>query len=205
MNLFPLSRCASATKIVRPFAIHGCDAAPTPIGFAEIVSDDFPAVSSGLRRVMSRSKQHSRGSDLSTDWQSAGRRSKSNCRIPSKSLVSPNQKLFAWTLLGHSLDFDAGSIARDGVPAGEQGLRHAVDSGLSRAPEHPAHAASHERLRFDSKGCCGDVRPDYSATITSPSPISTSISRSASYRSTPRLISWVRASSSIYQCHRKIT
>jgi hypothetical protein len=23
-------------------AIHGCDAAPTPTGFAEIVSDDFP-------------------------------------------------------------------------------------------------------------------------------------------------------------------
>jgi hypothetical protein len=26
-----------------PFAIHGCDAAPTPSGFAEIVSYDFPA------------------------------------------------------------------------------------------------------------------------------------------------------------------
>jgi len=25
-----------------PFAIQGCDAAPTPTGFAEIVSDDFP-------------------------------------------------------------------------------------------------------------------------------------------------------------------
>jgi hypothetical protein len=25
-----------------PVAIHRCDAAPTPTGFAEIVSDDFP-------------------------------------------------------------------------------------------------------------------------------------------------------------------
>src|SRR6266487_4165716 len=25
-----------------PFAIHGCDTAPTPTGFAEHVSDDFP-------------------------------------------------------------------------------------------------------------------------------------------------------------------
>jgi hypothetical protein len=25
-----------------PFTIHGCDTAPTPYGFAEIVSDDFP-------------------------------------------------------------------------------------------------------------------------------------------------------------------
>ena len=25
-----------------PVGVHGCDAAPTPTGFAEIVSDDFP-------------------------------------------------------------------------------------------------------------------------------------------------------------------
>ena len=29
-------------KDCSPFAIHSCDAAPTPSGFAEIVSDDFP-------------------------------------------------------------------------------------------------------------------------------------------------------------------
>src|SRR4051812_47581244 len=33
-------------------------------GLAEIVSDDLPVVSLGSRRVMSRSKEHSRGSDL---------------------------------------------------------------------------------------------------------------------------------------------
>jgi hypothetical protein len=27
-----------------PFAIHSCDTAPTPTGFAEIVSDDFPVL-----------------------------------------------------------------------------------------------------------------------------------------------------------------
>ena len=32
-----------------PVTIHGCDAAPTPTGFAEIVSDDFPV----LHRVAS--------------------------------------------------------------------------------------------------------------------------------------------------------
>jgi hypothetical protein len=29
-------------QIVRPRQIHGCDATPTPSGFAETVSDDFP-------------------------------------------------------------------------------------------------------------------------------------------------------------------
>jgi hypothetical protein len=52
--------------------------------------------------------------DKATDWQSAGRRFESNSRVPSKSSGSPSRKLFAWTLLGHFLDFDAGSIARDG-------------------------------------------------------------------------------------------
>ncbi|HET6841269.1 MAG TPA: hypothetical protein VFK06_06230 [Candidatus Angelobacter sp.] len=41
MNLFPLSRCASATKIVCPLE-STVATAPTPTGFAEIVSDDFP-------------------------------------------------------------------------------------------------------------------------------------------------------------------
>jgi hypothetical protein len=32
-----------------PARIHGCDAAPTPTGFAEIVSDDFPNTSSEFK------------------------------------------------------------------------------------------------------------------------------------------------------------
>jgi hypothetical protein len=40
-----------------PARVHGCDAAPTPTGFAEIVSDDFPVfhanhcVDFGLRKA----------------------------------------------------------------------------------------------------------------------------------------------------------
>jgi hypothetical protein len=30
-----------------PARIHGCNAAPTPSGFAEIVSDDFPVLHGG--------------------------------------------------------------------------------------------------------------------------------------------------------------
>jgi hypothetical protein len=33
-----------------PARIHGCDAAPTPTGFAEIVGDDIPNTSSYVER-----------------------------------------------------------------------------------------------------------------------------------------------------------
>jgi hypothetical protein len=44
-----------------PVGIHGCDAAPTPTGLAEIVSDDFPVfplliVANGLRCGLTRFK-----------------------------------------------------------------------------------------------------------------------------------------------------
>ena len=44
MKRFPSSQCASAIQIVRAARIHGCDTAPTPTGFAEVVSDDFPVL-----------------------------------------------------------------------------------------------------------------------------------------------------------------
>ena len=39
---FPSSRCASAIQIVRPLESIAETQTPTPTGFAEIVSDDFP-------------------------------------------------------------------------------------------------------------------------------------------------------------------
>ena len=39
---FPSSRCASAIQIVCPLESIADSTAPTPTGFAEIVSDDFP-------------------------------------------------------------------------------------------------------------------------------------------------------------------
>jgi hypothetical protein len=37
----PVVAMRVSNEDVSPFAIHGCDAAPTPSGFLEIVSDDF--------------------------------------------------------------------------------------------------------------------------------------------------------------------
>jgi hypothetical protein len=31
-----------------PAGIHGCDATPTPTGFAQIISDDFPVLHAGF-------------------------------------------------------------------------------------------------------------------------------------------------------------
>jgi hypothetical protein len=39
------------------FTIHSCDTAPTPAGFAEIVSDDFPILSSEFKLTMNRRLQ----------------------------------------------------------------------------------------------------------------------------------------------------
>jgi hypothetical protein len=39
----PVAAMCVSNEDRSPFAIHGCDAAPTPTGFAEIISDSFPA------------------------------------------------------------------------------------------------------------------------------------------------------------------
>jgi len=41
-NVIATREHKGSSKLIGPRSIHGCDAAPTPTGFAEIVSDDFP-------------------------------------------------------------------------------------------------------------------------------------------------------------------
>ena len=43
-RLIAVSDCASKTDIVRPWQSYRPDTAPTPSGFAEIVSKDFPVL-----------------------------------------------------------------------------------------------------------------------------------------------------------------
>jgi hypothetical protein len=47
MNLFPLSRCVSATKIVCPLESTVATQPKLHPAFAEVVSDDFPILHSG--------------------------------------------------------------------------------------------------------------------------------------------------------------
>jgi hypothetical protein len=47
LSVIPVRAC---NKDRSPARIHGCDAAPTPTGFAEIVGDDIPNISSYVER-----------------------------------------------------------------------------------------------------------------------------------------------------------